>query len=66
MQILSYCPSDTYTSVSEDDTFSEYSSDSDNVDIRPRKRQKTLVMDSDMESENETPGTGEAFTGVLA
>ena len=45
--------SDIYTSSSEDDSFSEYSSDSDNVNIRPRKRQKTLVMHSDMESENE-------------
>ena len=31
-----------------------------------QKDKKTLVIDSDMESENETPGTGEAFTGVLA
>ena len=47
-------PSNIYTSVSEDDNSSEYSSDSDNVNIRPIKRQKTLVIDSDVESENET------------
>ena len=51
---FSDCPSDIYTSVSEDDSSSEYSSDSDNVNIRPIKRQKTLVIYSDMESENET------------
>ena len=45
--------SDIYTSVSEDSS-SEYSSDSDDVNIRPTKRQKTLVIDSDTESENET------------
>jgi len=31
------CPSDIYTSVSEDDSSSEYSSDSNNVIIRPTK-----------------------------
>ncbi|MXQ94467.1 hypothetical protein E5288_WYG009287 [Bos mutus] len=51
-------PSDMYTSVSEDDGFSEFSSDSDNVIIRLTQRQKTLVIDSDMESENETHGAG--------
>ena len=51
-------PSDMYTSVSEDDGFSEFSSDSDNVIIRLTRRQKTLVIDSDMESENETHGAG--------
>ena len=51
---FSDCPSDIYTSVSEDDSSSEYSSDSDDVNIRPTKRQKTLVIDSDAESENET------------
>ena len=51
---FSDCPSNIYTSVSEDDNSSEYSSDSDNVNIRPIKRQKTLVIDSDVESENET------------
>lgn len=51
-------PSDMYTSVSEDDSFSEFSSDSDNVIIRLTQRQKTLVIDSDMESENETHGAG--------
>ena len=39
--------------VSENDSSRKYCSDSDNVNIRPRKRQKTLVMHSDMESENE-------------
>ena len=56
---FSDCPSDIYTSVSEDDSSSEYSSDSDDVNIRPTKRQKTLVIDSDTESENETHGAGE-------
>ena len=42
MQILSYCPSDIYTSVSEDDTSSEYSSDSDDVNIGQTKSQKNL------------------------
>ena len=46
-------PSDIYTSVSEDYSSSEYSSCSDEVDIRPTKRQKTLVIDSDRESEHE-------------
>ena len=45
---------DIYTSVLEDDSSSEYSSDTDSVNIKPIKRQKTLVIDSDMESENET------------
>ena len=54
MQILSDRPSDMYTSVSGDAGSSEYSSDSDNVNIRTTKRQKTLVIDSDIESENET------------
>ena len=31
------CPSDIYTSVSEDGSSSEYSSDSNNVIIRPTK-----------------------------
>ena len=52
---FSDCPSDIYTSVSEDDSSSEYSFDSDDVNSRPTKRQKTLVIDSDTESENETP-----------
>ena len=29
------------------------------MNIRPMKRPKTLVIDSDMESENETHGAGE-------
>ncbi|MXQ89039.1 hypothetical protein E5288_WYG019984 [Bos mutus] len=45
--------------VSEDDSSSEYSSDSDDVNIRPTKRQQTLVTDSDTESENETHSAGE-------
>ena len=36
----------------------------DGMNMRPTKRQETLVIDSDTESENETPGTGEGFTGV--
>ena len=51
--------SNIYTSVSEDDSSSEYSSDSHDVNIRPTKRQKTLMIDSDTESENETHGAGE-------
>ena len=42
----------------EHDSSSEYSPDSNNVNIRPTKRQKTLVTDSDKESENETDDTG--------
>ena len=53
---------DIYTSGSEDDSSSKYSSD--DVTIRPTKTQKSLVTDSDTESENETHGAGEAFTGV--
>ena len=59
-----HCPSDIYTSVSEDSSSSKYSSDSDDVTIRPAKRRKTLVIDSDMESENEARGAAEDFTGV--
>ena len=63
---FSDCPSDNLasTSVSEDNSSSKYSSDSDDVTIRPAKRQKTLVIDSDMERENETHGAGEDFAGV--
>ena len=57
--IFSDSLSDIYTSVSEDDSSLEYSSDSDDVNIRPTKRQKTLVIDSDKESVNETHGAGE-------
>ena len=56
-------PSNIYTGLSEYGSSSEYSSDSDKVIIRPRKRQKNL-SDSDTESENETHGAGEDFTGV--
>ena len=56
------CLSDMYTSVSEDDSFLEFSSDSNDVIIRLTQRQKTLEIDSDMESENETHGArGYAF-----
>ena len=34
------------------------------MNIRPTKRQKTLVIESDTESEKETHSTGEDFTGV--
>ena len=53
-----------YTSVSQDDSSSEYSSDSDDVSIRPTKRQKALEIHFDKESENETHGAGEDFTTV--
>ena len=56
---FSDCPSDIYTSVSENDNSSEYSSDSDDVNIRSTKRQKTLVINSNAESENETHSAGE-------
>ena len=59
VQVLPDSLSDIYTSVSEDDSSSEYSSDSDDVNIRSTKRQKNLVNDSDTESVNETHGAGE-------
>ena len=66
--ILSDCLSNTHTSVSEDDSSSEYCSDSDNVNIRPttttKKPQKSLVIDSNMQSENKTHNAGENFTSV--
>ena len=37
--------SNIYYSVSEDDSFSEYSSESDNVNIRPTQRQKNNLND---------------------
>ena len=43
-------PSDMYTSVSEDDSSSEYSVDSNDVNIRPTKQQKTLETDYDLKS----------------
>ena len=58
------CPSNIYTGVSEDDSSSEYSSNSNNVNIRPTKRQQTLVINSDMESQHETYSAGEDFTNV--
>ena len=64
---FSDCPSDKYTSVSEDDSSSQYSSDSEDVTIRPKKkkkRHKMLVIDSDTESENEIHSAGEDHTGA--
>ena len=57
--IFSYCPRNTYTSVSEDDSSSEYSSDSEDVNIRSTIRPTTLVIDSDTLSSYETQGEGE-------
>ena len=37
----------------------EYSSDSDDVNIRPTKRQNASVIDSDVEREHETRSVGE-------
>ena len=56
---FSDCPSHIRTSVSEDDSSAECSSDSDSVSNRPAKRQNTLVTDSDMESKKETHRAGE-------
>ena len=39
---VSACPSDIYTSVSEDNSSSNYTSDSDDVTIRPTKENKIL------------------------
>ena len=64
MQILSPVAWMTYASVSEDDSSSEYSSHSDDMNFRTAKIQKSLGIDSDKESENETQGAGEDFTGV--
>ena len=64
VQVLPDSLSDIYTSVSEDDSSSEYSSNSGDVNIRPTKRQKALEIHFDKESENETHGAGEDFTGV--
>ena len=64
VETCSDCLSNVYTSVSEDDSSSEYSSNSYNVNIRPTKRQQTLVIDSDMESQHETYSAGEDFTDV--
>lgn len=62
---FSDCLSNTYTSILEDDSSSDYKSV--DVNIRPKKkRQKILVMDSEMESENETCGAGDDFTGVAS
>lgn len=52
-------PSDIYTSVSEDYSSSEYSSCSDDVDIRPTKRQNTLVIDSDRKVNINSHSVGE-------
>ena len=61
---FSDCLRDIYTSVSEDGSSSEHSSDSGGVNIRPTKKTKNSRIDSYMESENETHGAGEDFTGV--
>lgn len=58
VDIFSYYPSNTYTSVSEDDSSSEYSSDSEDVNIGSTIRPTTLVIDSDTFSEHETQGAG--------
>ena len=42
--IFSDCLNNIYTSVSEDDSSLDYSSDSYDVNIRPTKRQKTLRL----------------------
>ena len=61
MQLLSLnCLNDIYTSISEDDSASEYSSDSENVNSRPTKKTKNLRVDSELESENETLGVENA------
>ena len=45
---FSDCPSDIFTNDSEDDSSSEYSSDSDDVNIRPtKKKQKTWDLPCD-------------------
>ena len=60
---FSDCLSNIYiTGFSEEDNSSEYSSASD-CEYQTNKK-KTLVIDSDAESENETHGAGENFTGV--
>ena len=61
MQVLSLnCPSDIYTSVSGDDSASEYSSIQKVWIVDLPKRQKTLGIDSELESENETLGVENA------
>ena len=44
---LSDYPTDMHTSVSEADSSSGYSSDSGDMNIRPTRRQKSLMIDSD-------------------
>lgn len=56
---VSDCSSDLYSSVSEDGSSSAYSSDLDDVNIKTKKKTKSLVIDSDTESENETHSAGE-------
>ena len=53
VDIFSDCSRNIYISASEDDHSSEFSYDSDDVNVGWTKRQKTLVTDSDTESENE-------------
>ena len=46
--IFSDCPSDIFTNDSEDDSSSEYSSDSDDVNTRPtKKKRKTWDLPCD-------------------
>ena len=59
---VSDCLSNIYTSVSEDDSSSEYRSDS--MWILAQQKKKSLVIDSNMESENKTHNAGENFTSV--
>lgn len=58
---FSDCSSDIYTSVS-DGSFSEYSSDSDSMDVRPTKT-KILSDLTQREGEPDTPAAG--CIGVL-
>lgn len=50
--------------MSGDDSSSEYSFGSDDVNIRLTKWQQTLVIDSDTEGEHEAHDAREDFTGV--
>ena len=49
----------TYTLVFQKMIVLEYSSDSDDVNIRPTKRQNASVIDSDVEREHKTRSVGE-------
>ena len=61
---LSDSQSDIYSNDSENDNFSEYfifyfRSDSDDINIRLTKKQKTFVIDSDSEHEDNIHEAGE-------